>query len=216
MKISIGRFEFPTKTAAKEHARRVLWSTPRGMRLFGDDAEFAISLAEIHPDAEKKIGVGIGFVSVGTAEYNAPCFQITRLDGSVANFSYKTAMDGQPNHRSRVKTAMWWTIDPQIRSFRREQFAAHPAYRCEETGILITDTPGTEVDHVNPTFAQLTEEYAAGVGGFDAIGLCSTDAHPGLALEVHHRVGFWQFHAERALLQLVHRQGNIARARRAS
>jgi hypothetical protein len=216
MKITIGRFEFRSKKAAREHIRKILWSTPRGLRLMGDDAELVMALAYMHPAAEEKIGVGIDYVSVGTFDYGAPGFQITRVDGTRVPFSYDAPLDGAPSHRGQVNIAMRWAIDPQIRSFRRKMFEDSPAYTCPETGIVITNTPDTEVDHVNPTFAKLADAYAASVGGFDDIGLCRSDDHSGPALVEPHRAQFWQFHGERARLQLVHRLGNIARSQRAS
>lgn len=214
MKTVIGDFEFPTKKAAIEHVRKILWSYRPGTRLVGDDAELITALAGLHPRAEEKIGVGIDHISVQTIDRGAPGFRIKRLDGSADDLGHKRPFEGDLSHRNRVLKAMRRSVEHQIQSFRRTQFAAHPVWQCAHTGNLLRNDPLTHVDHVNPTFAELAEEYAASVGGFDAIAVTSSPTHPGPALVEHHRIQFELFHDQRKCLQLVHHSANTARARK--
>lgn len=211
--VSLGNHHFPTKTAARERVREILWNRPRGNILTGEDSEIVIALAKRHPRAQDKLGVGVSYVSVITVERGAPGFCITRLDGTEKTFSYKPCLDGEDSHRTQVIAAMRRAVDPQIIRWRRAQFAVHPTYTCRHTGKLLRNDPNTETDHVSPTFIELAEEYVASVGGFEAIGLYDTDAHRGQALDEQHRVQFGRLHYGRAIVCLVHKDANKERAR---
>lgn len=203
--VALGNHHFPTKTAARERVREILWNRPRGSALTGEDLEIVIGLVKCHPRAQDKLGVGVSQVSIITEDRGAPGFCITRLDGTKETFSYKIALNGEESHRAQVIKAMRSAIDPQIVRWRRAQFAMHPAYICRHTGKLLRNDPDTETDHVSPKFIEMAEEYAASVGGFEAIGLCDTDAHHGKSLDVQHLLQFGLLHYEQAIVCLVHK-----------
>jgi hypothetical protein len=70
--VSLGNHHLPTKTAARERVREILWNRPRGSALTGEDSEIVIELAKHHPRAQDKLGVGVSYVSVITVERGAP------------------------------------------------------------------------------------------------------------------------------------------------
>jgi hypothetical protein len=109
---AIGDLCFPTKAAATEFFRKILYRYAVGERVVGEDEVTMLSLLQqCHPRAATKIGCGVQQITVGTAAYGARCFLITRTDGSVDDFSYRKCLYNKgPTGRLRKdqEEEQWW------------------------------------------------------------------------------------------------------------
>lgn len=243
MRITLGKFDFPSKAAAIAEIRRIKDEYPSGTPLVGDDAELMLAVLGNHHDRTKKIGVGVDHISVRSIEYGVKGFWITRIDGSCEDFSYKTALNGELSHAAQVKRAMRFAIDPAIRRFKDQQFqnlpwaTTRPAVspesdpfdifdpanhdynvvrvlpKCPLTGNALSNDATTHVDHHNPTFAELVADFAAENGGIDNIHVESSTTHPGPMLVDPVKTKWIDYHERNAILRLIHRSANLARGK---
>lgn len=94
--IEIGNLVFPSKAAAKRHASLVLARYAKEEAIAADDIPFVEGLLDRHPNRLTKIGPGLANFEVGSGKFNRKCFVVRRTDGSVAPFSYKKAIDTDP------------------------------------------------------------------------------------------------------------------------
>lgn len=210
--IEIGAYAFPTKRAAQSEIRRILHDTPLGQRLVGAEAELITALVGLHHKADEKIGSGIGWIEVRQIEYGAKGFWIIRTDGSVDDFSYRTALNGAGSHRSECLRAMRFAIRDQVTEFRRSAFNEGPRI-CPLTGQPLYNDPTTHVDHITE-FSSIADVFAAVLGGYPVIPITTSMTHPGPAL-TEPCLTLWQdFHREHAQLRIVHSSANLARTRR--
>ncbi len=86
---------FPSKVAAKNAIRPILYRYPIGGTLNDDDAYFMLGVLKLHPDAETKIGCGVASFHIVKTPYNQ-CFGLTRVDGSRTDFSYDSCLTPPP------------------------------------------------------------------------------------------------------------------------
>lgn len=135
-------FGFPTTTAAKENAQRILNANEGpnyGVPLTGDDAAFVTLILQNHPSFEEKIGSVDNILhhvveKDGTGAKKGRGFRTRRKDtNQLIPWSYPTALSGK--HRdplTDLKVAMRWEVQPWIEEQRveyDEQFGS----RCFET-----------------------------------------------------------------------------------
>ena len=212
----IGAYVFPTRKAAEEAIRSVLHHAPLRVPLTGDEFALISALVSCHPDAEARIGAGIASIDVRIIDYGQRGFWITRVDGTMTDFSYRKALDGAPNQRTLVLSALRREVREDIDAFRREVFALDPHPVCPLTGQPLAFGPDAHVDHSDPTFVELAEGWVLTQGGWDAVNVCPDDG-PGQRLVDHAQHADWiAWHRQRARLRVVHRSANLARYRRAA
>lgn len=92
--ITIGPMHFPTKGDASSHLRTMLHRYDVGDRVSAADEQVLRAALALHPEAETKIGCGIAYFSVRSAEFGTKCFWLNRTDGTTEKFSYKTCVYG--------------------------------------------------------------------------------------------------------------------------
>lgn len=85
----IGTLSFASKSDATEFFKGMLYRYELGDVVSAADAEHLSNLVARHPEAEAKIGEGIGSFSVRTADYGTRCFWINRIDGTTVKFSFR-------------------------------------------------------------------------------------------------------------------------------
>jgi hypothetical protein len=215
----IGPFHFPTRKAAETAIRAVLNGSQLNTPLAGDEDLLIRSLVTYHPTAADKIGPGITAIEVRIIDYGARGFWLSRSDGSAVDFSYKKALDGAPNHRALVISALRHEVRDQIEEFRRRHFATYAdldgAVICPLTQQRVFMGPEAHVDHSDPSFVELAERYADTVGGFDGLQTVAAADGIGHRLADRDRADEWQqYHRQLAVLRVVHRSANLARFKR--
>lgn len=209
----IGPYVFSTKKSATEYVREILHSSTLEQPLEGEAFTLIRSLLDLHHAAETKIGVGVASIEVRIIEFGSRGFWITRTDGTMTDFSYRTALNGAPTLKANAQAALRWEVHSQIEEFRESVFRDGPV-TCPLTGQTLThDT--AHVDHADPPFAELAENFAALAGGWSALEVKCADG-PGCRryLKDQELGEVWrQHHQLAARLRVVHRDANLARSR---
>jgi hypothetical protein len=89
MIVAVGDLTFPTKSAATEHFRQMLYRHEIGEEIPEPDHSELRWLLAKHSDCSEKVGVGVKSFSVRWAEFGTRCFEVVRIDGSRIDFSFR-------------------------------------------------------------------------------------------------------------------------------
>jgi hypothetical protein len=163
-KLTIGNYQFNSQAHAKDYFKALLGRYQNDQWIQGNDLEMVKALAERHPDAAVKIGCGIAGIFKARTEMPGSCFWIHRVDGTVTNFSYTTAVAAKkPSLYQRFAEACRAAVRGDVKRARDEYFRqfSDPYCRapCQITGKLITMAE-SHVDHKHPaTFSQIVQWY---------------------------------------------------------
>jgi hypothetical protein len=92
--VVIGGVRYPTKAAAHEECRRILYGGPPGSQIIGADEEFAMSLLRARRDKIAEIGTrAIVRLIRLKHRHNTPCFAAELEDGTRLDFSFYKAIE---------------------------------------------------------------------------------------------------------------------------
>jgi hypothetical protein len=210
--VLIGDRHFPTRTAAGDACRQVLYRHQPGQPIDAADAGFLTDLLRLHPEAAIKIGAGVSRFEVrANPLYGGVGFWVVRVDGTATDFSFNQCLRPS-DHRQRALHAMRVSIADQIIAWRDRHFAAGPV-NCALTGVPVT-APACHVDHAEPTFLELAERFAATEGGWASVEVStSPEATIGPRLTRPDQQDRWQAHHDRvASLRIVTPRANLRRA----
>jgi hypothetical protein len=94
--IAIETRSFASHHDARSFFKALLNRYRPGDRVNEADALDLAALLKRHSEYPEKVGCGIDYFSVITANYNTQCFQIVRTDGSSIDFSYSYCIDQRP------------------------------------------------------------------------------------------------------------------------
>lgn len=210
----LGSRSFNSKKAVDEYMRQILHAAVIDRPLAGEDFCAVFDLLLQHPARDKKIGVGVSAITVQTEpRWNTRHFQITRIDGSTTDFSFKKCIN-PPSKMTLFRCACRHLVANQIVSFRNAVFdAAGGTLRCPLRGTVLT--PNTaHIDHTPPnTFETLVQLFLStdniDVQTVEITGTKDNEMQKGFAdtdLELR-----WQvFHLERAVLRVVSPLANLS------
>ncbi|GAA0897775.1 DCL family protein [Pseudonocardia zijingensis] len=212
----LGARRYPSKKAARDEFRRILNSNPDNVPLRGEDAELVSLLVHAgrHPEAAEKVGPGVVDVVIRRSEFGTRGFWLVRRDGSIVDFSYLTALDGQSSVEAEARAALRWEVNDQILAFRDVHAAdlAGGTVTCGLCQQLMTPD-NVHVDHHEPTFDELASRFAEVLGGWDRLVIEWVGA-TGRRLQNRDHGDVWQtYHRQTAQLRLTHRRCNLSRAR---
>jgi hypothetical protein len=216
----LGGQVFGTKKAVEAHVRGILHRMPLGVPLADADLLCVFDLLLHHPACDEKIGVGVASICVQTEKnWNTRHFQITRIDNSTTDFSFKKCVT-PPTKQTLFKQACRHVVAEQVISFRNRIFdAAGGTVFCPILSVPIT--PHTShVDHEPPaTFEMLVHQFiefenlnvdAVAIEGLGDNGMQKSFADAVLQFK-------WQsFHAKHAKLRVVSVQANLSDIRKQS
>ena len=90
--ITLGPQHFPRRGDAVAYLKEILSRYDIGDRVSTEDAVILQAALEHHPKAAEKIGIGISYFSVRTADFGSKCFWVNRPDGSTEKFSISGAI----------------------------------------------------------------------------------------------------------------------------
>ena len=93
-KINFGPIHFDKKGDAEIFLKAMLDRYDVGDRVNAADAKVLSDAIALHPDAIAKIGCGIAYFSVRSADFGSKCFWVNRLDETTEKFSYRTCIYG--------------------------------------------------------------------------------------------------------------------------
>jgi len=179
---------FKSRTAAKNFVRdEILHAYPLRERIpVGTHEQILREILELHSDADEKIGEGIDYFYVQET-WRLPgkeavgrkqrAIIVVRTDGSERDWSYHHVIDS-PTEAANVKSALAFAIDDARVRRRDEDFASdsEPVY-CALSGELIEQKHQADTRHLSPTWAELTEGFAAEHGGWGAISTHSGNGY---------------------------------------
>ncbi|MFE6891986.1 DCL family protein [Streptomyces sp. NPDC057694] len=218
--ITIGTTHYRTKEAVRDVCRGIVrrYGT-NGEVTQPDDDEFLRHLLERHPEYDLKRGAGIahfriiahtdhGRKSVGLA--------LVRLDGQVADFSWNACLTPL-SHRTQVLAALRHAIDDQIAAVRSTILNSPRRPVCEVTGAPIPSAAELHIDHAEPTFQALAEEFTDANGGVEAFRILPDSGSGVTYIELEDKAleARWQeHHRERATLRPVLKRVNLSDLRR--
>ena len=92
--ITLGPLRFERKGDAIAFLKEMLGRYDLGDRVNAGDAVFLRAALENHPDSAKKIGCGIDYFSVRSADFGTKCFWVNRPDGTTEKFSITASIRG--------------------------------------------------------------------------------------------------------------------------
>ncbi|SNS01643.1 Protein of unknown function [Methylobacillus rhizosphaerae] len=85
--ITLGPMHFEKRSDAVAYLKDMLHRYDVGDKVSEKDAVILRAALEHHPNSVAKIGCGIHYFSVRTADYGTKCFWVNRSDGTTEKFS---------------------------------------------------------------------------------------------------------------------------------
>lgn len=214
-KFWIGSREYPSKKAAQEAVRGVLYGYSVG-NIVDQEADhlLLLDLLDLHEQADVKIGVGVeSFVIAPPLQGPYPGFEVIRTDGTRIDFSYLACLK-PPSYRQQVCAAMRVEVKDDVSAYFTARVTANTLVSDESGRALdITDT------HVSyyrgPSFVELAAAFAHEAGGWAAIELTTSSA-PGRGQFTDRQLAkrWCEYHQEHAVLALLSSLENLRRPRR--
>ncbi|MEP7763231.1 DUF3223 domain-containing protein [Sanguibacter sp. 25GB23B1] len=214
--VVLPNMSFPTRGAAKNWVRDNIKDAYDTGEIIDNPLHVMVlfDLLERDNDVEK-IGVGVreffinltsrGKGSLQHVKRNARGIWIRRFDDSEDDWSYTSAID-QEGIVSDVKEALRTVVDENRVEFRERQFANGPVH-CYRTGQAISTYTEAEVRYVAPSWAELTQGFAASQGGWDRVELSSAKSVGQIAGDLADDSqrsawkAYWKAHARPVLVQ---------------
>ncbi|WP_213742233.1 DCL family protein [Bradyrhizobium sp. dw_411] len=173
-------------------------------------------------DSPAKIGSGVEHFfrrrNVGEG-YSTPGFWVHRTDGTDTDFSYISAVKGQPKSNAQeFYDACRGAVAADLLTAKKRHFETHgdEAGRvpCDLSDELITFAEA-HLDHAYPTFGQLVVSFRAARGWQHGVpvGVLSPPADAQITtsfVDTSAAEAFRQFHRGAATLRIVSRERNLA------
>jgi hypothetical protein len=207
----LGPFEYPSKQALLDRLKHFVCSATPGRITSAEGIQKLRLLVALHPDAERKIGVGIDHFLIKRNELAGRGLHLVRIDGSTESFSYKKCISGiAQSHHGKVCEALRFVVRPQLDTFRA---ALTFPVKCAISGQDIVHPNDLHVDHKIP-FWRLLEQFCV---EHDLDLRTLETAGSGLSLylvDSSVSTAFEAFHQEHALLQPACRVANIIKGGR--
>ncbi|MEU3341961.1 DUF3223 domain-containing protein [Streptomyces sp. NPDC006668] len=218
--ITIGATHYPTKEAVRNICRAIVQRYGIGGDVTDpEDDSFLRDLLKCHPEYDLKRGIGIAhFRVIAHTDHNRRSVGIAliRLDGEVSDFSWNACLTPF-SQRTQVLAALRHAIAEQVAQARDTALDSGQPLVCAVTGELIPSAAELHIDHADPTFLDLAEEFITVNGGVDAFRILP-DSGAGITyieLEDKKLEELWQnYHRERALLRPVLKRVNLSDLRR--
>lgn len=216
--IKVGGRTFPSKAAAEEALREILYRYPLGRVPLGDDHDFLVAAVDNHPSAELKRGTGIAYFLVRSHLYGTRAFFIQRTDGSITDFSFRKCVDKNLSApRASLLQALRAEVNPDIADFKSQWFDMHGdehrRIKCPVSGDMI-GFDEAHADHMPPfEFIVLATCWIAARGITPGRGLVTTTDMQPPSLTDRDLAAHWiTFHHSLARFQIVAWPVNLARS----
>lgn len=139
-----------TKTELKRKCSFILQNSELNHPICCEDRDFLLSVFKNHPDWEIKRGVGGKDIVIKNTQWGNRGFYIIRIDGSITDISYPTAISGRPSKLSEVKSACRSAIMHIVLEFKK----INTPEKCPFTTEIL-NKDNTHVDHFDLTFSEL-------------------------------------------------------------
>ncbi|CAM3598133.1 hypothetical protein CCOS865_04136 [Pseudomonas reidholzensis] len=202
----LGPFEYRSKQALLAGVKEYLRTAPLGRERRPVAIQKLQLLLALHPDAERKIGVGVDHFVIARNQLSGRGLRVVRVDGTEESFSYTRCITGvaQSPH-GKVCEALRFAVLPQLDAFRAR--LTFPV-KCEISGEPIVHPNDLHVDHKTP-FWKLLARFCKDQQ-IDLSSLATTGSGMKLAL-VDSSVtdAFVAYHSKHAELQASRKAANL-------
>jgi hypothetical protein len=218
--MQIGALNFPTRKAANEHYQKILYGHPLHTRIPEPDATHLRWLLERHYEFAQKAGAGVDHFIIVNTLYSALGFNIIRVDGSTASFSYITALDGKmPSALRETLATLRWEVTSDILRAKGDYFRQHAdadgTVACALTGRRVAYKQ-SHADHAPPySFTALATAFLTARGVELAPELIEPPAdHQVMRFLADRKLAEdWRaYHHKLAVIRVVAAYENMARA----
>lgn len=182
--VTIGAMTFATKDASRAFIRtNIIAAFDGAPRISGPMHDFVDDLLNLHPDAVEKIGPGVDYFRVDPAsnwKSGVPVrpsnrtLVVVQTDGNSIDWSWDVIIK-DPSALTLKRSALRNAAYPRIQGIKLAAFTAGPV-TCARTGAAIAGPNDAQVRYHRPTFAALTDGFAATVGGWGVITTSSSGA----------------------------------------
>lgn len=189
----LGGIDFDSQKDLLKCIRAIIKENPKFIDLREDLYEFMLDLLKLHPNAKQKIGCGVKSFRIDDDH-----FQVIRIDGSTTDFSFHRCVSGGLSKLRMFKVAAREAVQQQIDEFRSQ--------------FNWIDLIGKHVDHKNPSFNQIVEDFIkerkidlelveiSGMGDEETTQFFS---------DIWLRRDFADYHKDHAILQLLDAKENM-------
>lgn len=92
--MTLGPLQFAKKGDAHAYLKEMLNRYDIGDKIGAADEAVLLAALQKHPEAAAKIGAGINYFSVRSADFGTKCFWVNRVDGTTEKFSYQKCVYG--------------------------------------------------------------------------------------------------------------------------
>ena len=152
----LGPFEYRCKQALLDGLKEYLRTARMGRVSHPIAIQKLHLLLALHPDAERKIGVGVDHFLIVRNELSGRGFRLVRSDGTEDSFSYSKCITGVPQSpHGKACEALRFAVRPQLDAFRAQ--LTYPV-TCAISGEPIVHPNDLHVDHERP-FWQLLARF---------------------------------------------------------
>jgi len=121
-----------------------------------EERDFLVNVFKNHPNWQEKRGHGGKRIFIGQDNYKHRCFFIERIDNTVVDISYLTAIAGNSkSDLERIKIACRTAILPEIIDFRNKNVIFGVTKCAISDEILIKEN--INIDHYDLKFSEMFE-----------------------------------------------------------
>lgn len=154
MKYQIHDEFFSSKKKATDHTRKLLKDNYYKTITEGYIFDYCMSMVNLHPDKENKIGDGIESFYIGDDAYKNTALFINQKIKKLISISWITVCNFKPPSKEKLfKQALRQAIDYQITEFRQ---------KCKRRCELCGSKENIHIDHIyhfNKIYKDFMEEY---------------------------------------------------------
>lgn len=210
----LGPFEYQSKQALLDGLKAYVRTAPLGRVCNSIGILKLHLLLAQHPDAERKIGVGVDHFRIERNALGAGRgLRLVRHDGSEDTFSYKRCITGvrQSSH-GKACEALRFAVRPQLNAYR--ETITLPAI-CKISGADIVHANDLHIDHKIAFWRllkQFCEHYQIDLSLLETVGNGETLA----LLDESVTKSFEEFHLMHAQLQPACKNANVEKGGRLS
>jgi hypothetical protein len=121
-----------------------------------EERDFLVNVFKNHPNWQEKRGHGGKRIFIGQDNYKHRCFFIERIDNTVVDISYLTAIAGNSkSDLERIKIACRTAILPEIIDFRNKN-VIFGVTKCAISDEILTKE-NINIDHYDLKFSEMFE-----------------------------------------------------------
>lgn len=219
--ITVGGAHYRSKEAVKDVCREIVARYRAGNDVTAEaDDQFLRDLLALHPEYETKRGSGVAHFRIISGPWGAKSagLAVVRITGEVVDFSWNACLT-PPSHRAQVLGALRLLVANQMIDARNELLVSGEPLVCAVTAVDIPSVAELHMDHADPTFLVLAEQFVNQEGGYAAIGI-QPDPGTGISyteLADKALAEKWRAHHKaHAVLRPVLRRVNLSDLRRTS